>query len=51
MHDDLTFDEFAEWVREYWQVPIRKAITPETEFERDLGRVGPESPATIGAPG
>jgi hypothetical protein len=40
MDDDLTFDEFAEWLREYWHVPIRKAITPETQFERDLGLTG-----------
>jgi hypothetical protein len=38
--DDLTFDEFAEWLGEYWHVPIRKAITPETQFERDLGLTG-----------
>jgi hypothetical protein len=37
---DLTFDEFAAWLREYWSVPARKAIAPETQFERDLGLTG-----------
>jgi hypothetical protein len=37
---DLTFDEFAAWLREYWSVPVRKAISPETQFERDLGLTG-----------
>lgn len=37
---DLTFDEFAAWLREYWSVPVRKAIMPETQFERDLGLTG-----------
>lgn len=38
--DDLTFDEFAAWLREYWRVPARKAIVPETQFEHDLGLTG-----------
>jgi hypothetical protein len=37
---DLTFDEFAAWLREYWSVPVRKAIVPETQFECDLGLTG-----------
>jgi hypothetical protein len=37
---DLTFEEFAEWLREYWHVAARKAIVPETQFERDLGLTG-----------
>jgi acyl carrier protein len=37
---DLTFDEFAAWLREYWVVPNRKEISPETQFERDLGLTG-----------
>jgi len=37
---DLTFDDFAKWLREYWSVPVRKAIVPETQFERDLGLTG-----------
>lgn len=40
MSEDLTFDEFAQWLPEYWRVPNRKAITPETQFERDLGLTG-----------
>jgi acyl carrier protein len=36
----LTFDEFAEFIREHWSVPVRKQITPDTEFERDLGLTG-----------
>jgi len=39
-HGDLTFDEFAAWLREYWSVPVRKAIVPETQFDRDLGLSG-----------
>lgn len=38
--DDLTFDEFAAWLREYWNVPAHKAIVPGTQFERDLGLTG-----------
>lgn len=37
---DLTFDEFAAWLREYWDVPPRKEILPETQFEHDLGLTG-----------
>lgn len=37
---DLAFDEFAAWLREYWSVPVRKAIVAETQFERDLGLSG-----------
>ena len=40
MDDDPTFDEFADWIREYWHVPVRKKIMPETQFERDLGLTG-----------
>lgn len=40
MEDDVTFDEFAAWLREYWDVPSRKKILPETQFERDLGLTG-----------
>lgn len=40
MEDDLTFDEFAVWLREYRKIPIRKAITSETQFECDLGITG-----------
>ena len=38
--DELTFDEFADFIREYWQVSDRKRISPETKFERDLGLTG-----------
>ena len=38
--DDPTFDQFAGFIREFWQVPPRKAITPDTQFERDLGLTG-----------
>ena len=38
--DDLTFDEFAAFTREYWSVANRKRITQETQFERDLGLTG-----------
>jgi acyl carrier protein len=38
--DYLTFDEFTEWLREYLGIPLRKAILPETQFDRDLGVTG-----------
>jgi hypothetical protein len=38
--DDLTFGEFANCIREYWQVSDRKKVSPETQFERDLGQTG-----------
>ena len=40
MEVELTFDEFAAWLREYWRVPVRETITLETQFERDLGVTG-----------
>ena len=40
MAASLTFDEFARFIRQYWAVPARKGITPETRFERDLGLTG-----------
>jgi hypothetical protein len=46
---DLTFDEFAEWLREYWSVAARKAIVPETQFERDLGLTGDDGTDLIEA--
>jgi len=33
-----TFDDFARFMSEYWAV--RTKITPETQFERDLGLTG-----------
>jgi hypothetical protein len=38
--DDLTFDEFANFIREYRHVFDRKRVSPETQFERDLGLTG-----------
>jgi hypothetical protein len=40
MMDDLTFEEFATFIREYRSIPLRKQIRPETQFERDLGLTG-----------
>lgn len=40
MDDDLTFDEFAAWLREYRHIKFVKVISPETQFERDLGLTG-----------
>jgi hypothetical protein len=37
---DLTFEEFNAWLREYWNVPVRQDILPETQFERDLDLTG-----------
>jgi hypothetical protein len=38
--DGLTFDQFADFIRELWRVSTRKQIAPETQFERDLGLTG-----------
>jgi hypothetical protein len=38
--DELTFDEFAAFIRQYWHVSHRKRVLPETQFERDLGLTG-----------
>ena len=38
--EDLTFDEFARFICEYWSVSNPKQITQETQFERDLGLTG-----------
>jgi len=38
--NDLTFDEFAKFIREYWHVSDRKKVSSETQFERDLGLTG-----------
>jgi hypothetical protein len=43
--DDLTFDEFADFIREYWHVSDRKKVSPETQFERDLGLTGDDGAA------
>jgi hypothetical protein len=40
MADDVIFEEFAEWIREYWRMHARKKIMPETQFERDHGLTG-----------
>jgi hypothetical protein len=40
MDNDVTFEEFAAWIRECWDVPARKKILPETQFGRDLGPTG-----------
>src|SRR6185437_6309150 len=37
---NLTFDEFAEFVRSWAHVSMKKAIKPATQFERDLGITG-----------
>ena len=34
------FDEVAEFVRRWAQIPAKKPITPDTQFERDLGITG-----------
>jgi len=38
--DDITFDQFANFIREFWSVSARRQIAPETQFERDLGLTG-----------
>ncbi len=34
------FDEVAEFVRRWARIPAKKPITPDTQFERDLGISG-----------
>jgi hypothetical protein len=36
----LTFDDVADFVRACARVPVKRPITPETQFERDLGITG-----------
>jgi acyl carrier protein len=36
----VSFDEFAEFVREWGAIPRKIAISPETRFEDDLGITG-----------
>ena len=38
--DDITFDQFTNFIRDYWHVSDRKKVSPETQFERDLGLTG-----------
>jgi hypothetical protein len=38
--DELTFDEFADFIREELQVSDRRELSPKTQFERDLGVTG-----------
>jgi acyl carrier protein len=38
--EEPTFDQFAEFIREWAQVSRKKEITKETLFERDLGITG-----------
>ena len=36
----LTFDDVADFVRAWANIPVKRQITPETQFERDLGIIG-----------
>ena len=36
----LTFNDVADFVRDWARIPAKKQITPDTEFERDLGITG-----------
>jgi acyl carrier protein len=36
----VCFDEFVLFLREWAHIPIREKISPETQFERDLGITG-----------
>jgi hypothetical protein len=38
--DELTFDQFADFIREFWRLSSGKQITPDTQFERDLDLTG-----------
>lgn len=40
MAEPLTFEQLAEFIRESSGISQRKAIAPETQFERDLGITG-----------
>jgi acyl carrier protein len=35
-----TFNDVAEFVRDWARLPAKKQITPDTQFERDLGITG-----------
>jgi hypothetical protein len=35
-----TFDDVAEFVRHWARIPAKRPITPDTQFERDLGITG-----------
>lgn len=35
--DDIAFDDFPSFIREFRHVPSRKPITVDTQIERDLG--------------
>ena len=47
--DILAFDEFAEFIRGYWHVSGRKKVSPETQFERDLGLTGDDGDDLLAA--
>ena len=38
--EDFTFEQLADFIREWSQLPEYKHIAPETLFERDLGITG-----------
>ena len=38
--NQLTFDEFADFIRQYRRVPAHIKVSPDTQFERDLGLTG-----------
>jgi acyl carrier protein len=47
----LVFDDVADFVRAWARVPIKQQITPETQFERDLGITGDDGSELLDAAG
>ena len=44
-----TFDDVADFVREWARVPAKRQIEPETQFERDLGITGDDGSELLDA--
>jgi hypothetical protein len=40
LDSNLSFNDFVLFLREWGHIPIREKISPETQFERDLGITG-----------
>lgn len=47
--DELTFNEFADFIRDFWRVSPHKQIEPDTQFERELGLTGDDGGDLLGA--
>ena len=45
----LSFEDFAQFIREHWALSSRKVISPETQFERDLDLTGDDGDDLLAA--